>query len=98
MNDFSLGYVLDGRHFGTGIGIGKLPEAFAVREHMEDGGYVETLYLPELTCHMKPIQSEPDATGYLTHECDVCGWEADYPDDCPPTGWCAGCGSRVVES
>lgn len=51
----------------------------------------------ERTCHMNRIQDEPDATGYVTHECDVCGLEVVYPDDCPPNGWCAGCGAKVVE-
>lgn len=87
MNDISLGYVLDGRHYGTGIGIGKLPEAFAVREHVEDGECVETLYVPERTCHYFPDEwqsafdenDEEIETGETfadgcDYSCDICGF------------------------
>lgn len=94
MIDFSLGYVLDGRHYGTGVGIGKLPEAFAVREHVEDGGYVETLYVPEMTCN--PVYDEQIVNHgkFDAYTCDICG---DYfamfgyvrPRFCPS------CGARV---
>ena len=94
MNDLILGYVLDGRYFGTGVGIGKLPEAFAVREHVEDDGCVETLYVPERTCN--PVYDEQivDHGKFDAYTCDICG---DYfamfgyvrPRFCPS------CGSRV---
>lgn len=98
MNDFSLGYVLDGKHFGTGIGIGKLPEAFAVREHVEDGGYVETLYVPERTC--ENVKGD-DCLSFECSEChegfstdptaSACGW------DTRGFRYCPSCGARVVE-
>ena len=48
------------------------------------------------TCRMVPMWEEPDANGYMTCECDVCGWMADYAADSEPVGWCAGCGAKVV--
>lgn len=95
MNDFSLGYVLDGKHFGTGIGIGKLPEAFAVREHLEDGGYVETSYVPERTCEM---EHEPPEAPYHVGKwtCSECGaWWMKPPYDLSKASYCPHCGARV---
>ncbi len=51
----------------------------------------------ERTCRMVPIWEEPDANGYMTCKCDVCGWMADYAADSKPTGWCAKCGAKVVD-
>ena len=106
MNDFSLGYVLDGKHFGTGIGIGKLPEAFAVREHLEDGGYVETSYVPERTCVPRVVprsftgDSEPS---FYQAICD-CGWivgedgASSLSDFEHVDPYCGGCGAKVVSA
>lgn len=57
--------------------------------------YGGSAFKRERTCHMVPMQEEPDANGYMERECDVCGWIAKYPFDCEPSGWCAGCGARV---
>lgn len=95
MNDLSLGYVLDGRHFGTGIGIGKLPEAFVVREHVEDGGYVETSYVPERTCSIVGSYTN----GPHLEDSDIelsCGRHVNGDPGYPPE-YCEVCGARVVE-
>ncbi len=95
MNDFSLGYVLDGEHFGTGIGIGKLPEAFAVREHVEDGGYVETSYVPERTCEMVYEPDDP-SIHYGKWTCSECGHWWMYPSyDMSGANYCPDCGAKV---
>lgn len=95
---YSYGYEYRGEHRGLGLATAEPPEAFAVREHnLEDGSYREVRYVPERTCNMVPLWEEPDADGYVTCECDACGWMADYAADCAPTGWCAGCGAKVRE-
>ena len=50
----------------------------------------------ERTCRMVPMWEESDANGYVTCECDACGWMADYAADSEPFGWCASCGAKVV--
>lgn len=96
MNDFSLGYVLDGRHFGTGIGIGKPPEAFSVRDHVEHGGYVETLYVPERTCENTSMKSDQ----WLCSECggnyDIANINLDPDEDSGIPNYCPNCGAKVV--
>lgn len=49
----------------------------------------------ERTCRMRPTHEGPDANGYVTFECDECGFETFYAVDCEPYGWCAGCGARI---
>ena len=49
----------------------------------------------ERTCRMVPTHEGSDANGYVTFECEECGFETFYAEDCEPYGWCAGCGARI---
>lgn len=68
MIDFSLGYESDGEHHGLGVGLSKPPDSFTVREHLEDGTYIEAVYAPKRTC--KNLHPDPDK-GFICSECSA---------------------------
>ncbi len=84
MVDFSLGYDVSGEHYGLGVGLSKPPDCFTVREHLENGTYTETDYVPKRTCRV-----------LFEDECPVC---SECQQDIDPL-WvaCPYCGAEVIE-
>ena len=102
MRDFSLGYDLHGEHFGLGVGLCELPEMFTVREHRDDGTYVETPYVPRRTCTPLRKNGErfdpDDEDSSLDAICSEChGYLGEGQDVFfVRKAFCASCGAKVV--
>lgn len=50
----------------------------------------------ERTCQMLPDGFGADGDGYLVYECSECGEGMCYPHDTEPSGYCCGCGAKVI--
>lgn len=107
MDDFSLGYESGGEHHGLGVGLSNPPDSFTVREHLEDGTYIETVYVLKRTCKMDVIATGENAfyEGYeRIFHCRSCGAErAIYAFNEDGDAWsempkfCSECGSEVID-